>query len=158
MNFKKYCYSAGPLDEKTKSLICLAVAGNAGCDLWADYFAARSEQFGADEQSRFDVAGVASACAMYNTFFKFRDLSGSDLFSGLPVGLRAHTFGNTSLDHKLVELINIAISDLNGCKPCTEGHVGEARKLGVSDEQILETIQCAATLFSGVQFLKHAGV
>lgn len=157
MNFKKFCYTAGTLDEKTKSLLGLAVAGNLGCDVWADYLAQRAKTFGADEQALADVAGVASACAMYNAFFKFRDLSGSDLFSGMPVGLRAHTFAGTTLDDRLVELINIAISDLNGCKPCTEGHVGKARQLGVSDEQILETIQCTATLYSGIQFLKHAG-
>lgn len=156
MNFKKFCYSPGALNEKTKALIGLAIAGNLGCNPWADYFAKRAQTFGADEQTLADVAGVASACAMYNAFFKFRDLSGSDLFSGMPVGLRAHTFAGTTLDDTLVELLNIVISDLNGCKPCTEGHVGKARQLGVTDDQILEAIQCTATLFSGIQFLKHA--
>lgn len=157
MNFKKFCYSPGALDLKTKSLIALAVAGNFDSSVWAEFFANRARSQGADDQTLADVAGVASACAMYNVFFKFRDLSGSDLFSGMPVGLRAHTFAGTSLDDKTVELINIAISDLNGCKPCTEGHVAKARDLGVSDEQMLEAIQCASTLFAGIQFLKHAG-
>lgn len=157
MNFKKFCYSPGALDLKTKSLIAVAVAGNFDSPVWADYFATRAKSQGADDQTLADVAGVASACAMYNVFFKFRDLSGSDLFTGMPVGLRAHTFAGTSLDDATVELLNIAISDLNGCKPCTEGHVAKARALGVSDEQMLEAIQCAATLYSGIQFLKHAG-
>jgi alkyl hydroperoxide reductase subunit D len=157
MNFKKFCYAAGPLDQKTKALIGLAVAGNYACEPWQAYFANRAKSFGADDQSLADVAGVASACAMYNAFFKFRDLSGSELFSGMPVGLRAHTFAGTSLDDKTVELLNIAISDLNGCKPCTEGHVAKARQLGLSDEQLLEAIQCASTIFAAVQFLKHAG-
>jgi alkyl hydroperoxide reductase subunit D len=156
MNFKKYCYSPGALDVKTKSLIALAVAGNFNSRPWVDFFSRRATAHGADDQSLADVAGVAAACAMYNVFFKFRDLSGSELFSGMPVGLRAHTFGGTTLDDKTVELINIAVSDLNGCKPCTEGHVSKARQLGVSDEQILETIQCTATLVAGIQFLNHA--
>jgi alkyl hydroperoxide reductase subunit D len=157
MNFKK-CFAAdGKLDLKTKMLIGLAVAGHFGCETWADYFAAKTKDLGGDEQTIADVAAVASACAMYNAFFKFRDLSGSDLFSGMAVGLRAHTFGGTSLDEKMIELINLAVSDLNGCKPCTEGHVGQARQLGLSDEQILEAIQCTATLVAGIQFLKHAG-
>jgi alkyl hydroperoxide reductase subunit D len=156
MNFKKFCYSAGALDVQTKSLIGLAVAGNFSCEPWVAYFTNRAKSSGADDQTLADVAGVASACAMYNVFFKFRDLSGSDLFSGMPVGLRAHTFAGTTLPETTVELINLAISDLNGCKPCTEGHVAKARQLGLSDEQILETVQCAATLYSGIQFLKHA--
>ena len=157
MNFKKFCYSAGALDQKLKALIGVAVAGNFDCAPWAAYFTSRAKSLGADEQTLADVAGVASACAMYNAFFKFRDLSGSELFSGMPVGLRAHTFAGTTLDDQTVELINVVISDLNGCKPCTEGHVAKARALGLSDEQILEAIQCTATIFAGVQFLKHAG-
>ncbi|HUQ68182.1 MAG TPA: carboxymuconolactone decarboxylase family protein [Planctomycetaceae bacterium] len=157
MNFKKFCLGDGKLDAKTKAVIGLAVAGNAGCEPWADYFAARAKSLGADDQTVADTAAVASACTMYNIFFKFRDLSGSDLFSGMAVGLRAHTFAGTSLDDATVELINIAISDINGCKPCTEGHVTKARQLGVSDEALLETIQIAATVAAGTQFLKHAG-
>ncbi len=157
MNFKKFCYGPGTLGVKLKSLIGLAVAGNFSCTPWIEFFTRRAAAEGADEQTLADVAAVASSCAMYNAFFKFRDLSGSDLFSGMPVGLRAHTFAGTSLDDQTVELINIAISDLNGCKPCTEGHVAKARQLGLSDEQILETIQCTATLLAGIQFLKHTG-
>jgi alkyl hydroperoxide reductase subunit D len=157
MNFKKYCHSSGALDLKTKTLIALAVSGHFGCESWAEYFLQRARQLGWEEQSLADAAGVASACAMYNAFFKFRDLSGSELFSGMPVGLRAHTFAGTTLDERTVELINVAISDLNGCKPCTEGHVSKGRELGLSDEQLLEAVQCAATMCAGIQFLKHAG-
>lgn len=157
MNFKKYCYSEGKLDGRTKAVIGLAVAGQAGCEPWIDFFARRLTALGGDPQTLADIAGVASACAMYNTFFKFRELSGSELFAGLPVGLRAHTFAGTSLDETTVELINIAISDLHGCKPCTAGHVDKARSLGVSDDAILEAIQCTATLMAGIQFLKYAG-
>ena len=100
---------------------------------------------------------VASTNYMYNTFFKFRDLSGSALFEGMPVGLRAHTFTSTSLGTDMVELINIAISDINACKPCTSGHVDAARGAGLNDNQLLETIQCAATIYAGAQFLSAAG-
>ncbi|MFM8219389.1 MAG: carboxymuconolactone decarboxylase family protein, partial [Planctomycetaceae bacterium] len=78
------------------------------------------------------------------------------LFSGMSVGLRAHTFAGTSLDAKLVELINIAVSDLNGCKPCTAGHVDKARALGLSDDALLECVQCAATIAAGCHFLNAA--
>jgi glutamate dehydrogenase len=76
----------------------------------------------------------------------------------MSVGLRAHTFGGTSLDEKTVELINVAISDLAACRPCTSGHVTKARQLGLSDEAILEAVQCTATMMAGVQFLKAAEV
>lgn len=158
MNFKKFVYSDGKLDARTRALIALAVSSAAGNEYWSDFFAARLRMLGDSNQTVADVIAVASTNAMYNTFFKFRDISGSSVFEGMSVGLRAHTFANTSLDAKEVELINIAISDINGCKPCTSGHVAEARNLGIGDEAMLEAIQCAATMLAGIQFLKAAGV
>jgi alkyl hydroperoxide reductase subunit D len=153
MNFKKFVWTDGNLDAKTKATLALAVASAARCSAWADFFAERCVELGFAEQYVADCVAVAASCQMYNVFFKFRDLAGSDLFSGVGVGLRAHTFANTSLDAKTVELINIAISDINGCKPCISGHVEKVRQLGVSDEAILESVQCAATMAAGCAFL-----
>jgi lipoyl-dependent peroxiredoxin subunit D len=153
MNFKKFVWTDGSLDARSKSTISLAVSLALRSEVWADFFSKRCLSFGFPEQHLADVAAVVASCQMYNVFFKFRDIAGSDLFSGMAVGLRAHTFANTSLDAKLVEFINIAISDLNGCKPCTTGHVDKIRKLGVSDEMILEAVQCAATMTAGCSFL-----
>ena len=153
MNFKKFVWTDGNLDAKTKATLALAVASAARCPAWADFFAERCGKLGFAEQHVADCIAVAASCQMYNVFFKFRDLAGSDLFSGMGVGLRAHTFANTSLDARTVELINIAISDINGCKPCTSGHVEKVRQLGVSDDAILESVQCAATMAAGCAFL-----
>lgn len=158
MNYKKFVHKDGKLDAQTKAVIGLAVSGATGSDVWADFFADRCRKLDLSEQQVAEVIAIASTNAMYNAFFKFRDLSGSDLFGGMGVGLRAHTFSNTSFDDKVVELINIAISDINACKPCTSGHVVKARQLGISDDAILETIQCAATMLAGIQYLKAAGL
>ena len=157
MNFKKFVWTAGALDVPTKTTIALAVSSALRCTPWTEFFLRRGRELGLTEQHLADTIGVSATCVMYNVFFKFRDLSGSDRYSAMSVGLRAHTFANTSIDEKLVELINIAISDINGCKPCTAGHVDQVRKLGVSDEAILETVQCAATMASGAAFLNAAG-
>jgi lipoyl-dependent peroxiredoxin subunit D len=157
MNFKKFVWSAGQIDEPTKAAIALSVAAHAKSDAWTDFYAERVKALGGDDQRVADILAVASTNYMYNTFFKFRDLSGSRLFEGMGVGLRAHTFANTSLDEQTVELINIAISDINACGPCTSGHVESATQLGLSHEAMLETIQCAATVYAGCQFTSAAG-
>jgi alkyl hydroperoxide reductase subunit D len=156
MNFKKFVWTDGHLDVKTKATLGLAVAAAMKCGAWADFLASRCVKLGLPDQYPADVIGIVATCQMYNVFFKFRDLSGSDLFSGMGVGLRAHTFANTSLDSKMVELINIVISDLNGCKPCTAGHLEKIRQLGVTDDAILESIQCGATISAGCSFLNAA--
>ncbi|WP_437187048.1 carboxymuconolactone decarboxylase family protein [Planctomicrobium sp. SH668] len=156
MNFKKFVFTDGHLDAKTKAAVGLVVSAHAKCGAWLDYFDQRCQQLGFTEEQIAEILAVSATNYMYNTFFKFRDLSGSALFEGMGVGLRASTFAGTSLDSKLVELIDIVISDLNACKPCTSGHVTKARELGITSEQILEAIQCAATMYVGAQFLNSA--
>lgn len=156
MNYKKFVASPGAIDARTKAAIAMAVALKEGSHRWSDFYSGLAQSQGLGEQQIAEVAALVATNAMYNTFFKFRELSGSDLFSGLPVGLRAHTFHGTSFDEKTVELINIAISDLNACKPCVSGHVKKSRDLGLTDEMILETIQCASVAYAGVQFTKSA--
>ncbi len=156
MNFKKFIGSAGALDLPTKAAIALAVAFKEGSHAWTDFYAERAKQQGLDDQRIAEIAALVATNAMYNTFFKFRELSGSDIFGGMSVGLRAHTFQGTGFDDKTVELISIAISDLNACAPCVAGHVKKARSLGLSDEAILEAIQCAAVAYAGVQFTTSA--
>lgn len=156
MNFKKFVWSEGALDVPSKLLIGLSVTSTLKCGEWTDLLMARATQLNVSTQQQHDALAIAATCQMYNVFFKFRELSGSELFSGMSVGLRAHTFAGTTLTPQLVELINIAVSDINGCKPCTSGHVDKARQLGVSDDAMLECIQCAATLAAGCHFLNSA--
>lgn len=153
MNFKKFVYADGHLDAKTKAAIALTVAAHGKCAPWRDYFSARCQQLGFTQEQLAEILAVAATNSMYNTFFKFRDLSGSTLFDGMGVGLRAGTFAGTSLDAKTAETIAIVVSNLNACKPCTSAHVNKGRELGLSNEQVLEAIQCAATMLAGVQFL-----
>jgi alkyl hydroperoxide reductase subunit D len=157
MNYKKFVHGSGKLDEKTRIIIALAVSALAGNEMWTSYFIERGKPFEIGEDQVAEILAVASTNAMYNTFFKFRSISGTDAFDGLPVGLRAHTFNGTSLDEMTVELINIAISNLNACKPCVSGHVEKSRSLGISDEAILEAVQCAAVMMAGIAFLKASG-
>lgn len=158
MNFRKFVLSGGKLDEKRKLLIALTVAGQAGADPWMNYLRTFSEKRSVSELEIKEALAVGATNSMYNVLFKFRDISGTEIFHGMGVGLRAHTFQSTSLDESTVELINLSLSDINGCKPCTAAHVEKARKIGISDEAIHEAIQCAATMVGGIQFLRSLGV
>ena len=117
MNFRKFVLSEGKLNEKRKLLIAAAVAGQAGSDIWISYLSEFAESKGVSQQELVEALAVGSTNSMYNVLFKFRDISGSDVFEGMGVGLRAHTFQGTSLDEETVELINLALSDINACKP-----------------------------------------
>jgi lipoyl-dependent peroxiredoxin subunit D len=158
MNFRKFVLSAGKLDEKSKLLIAVAVAGQAGCQTFITYLSEFAAAKQVSQQELTDALAVGATNSMYNVLFKFRDIAGVEVFEGMPVGLRAHTFQSTLLSDETVELINLTLSDINACKPCTSAHVAKARSAGVSDEAIYEAIQCAATMIAGTQFLRSIGV
>ena len=158
MNFRKFVLSAGKLDEKRKLLIAAAVVGQGGSSRWLDFLATFAEARGVSRVELAEALAVGATNSMYNVLFKFRDISGTDVFNGMGVGLRAHTFQGTSLDEMTVELINLSLSDINSCKPCTSAHVAKVRQSGVADEAIYEAIQCAATMVGGVQFLRSLGM
>jgi alkyl hydroperoxide reductase subunit D len=149
MNFRKSVLGSGQLDDRNRLLIALAVAGQTGSAVWIEFLSALAAT---KEISDRDIA-VASSNSMYNVLFKFRDIAGTEIFEGMPVGLRAHTFQGTSLDEQTVEMINLTLSDINGCKPCTSGRVAKARDLNIAPE----AVQCAATMMSGIQFMKSIG-
>lgn len=156
MNAKKFVFGDGQLDATARAQIALAVAAHAKCGPWVQFMRSVLDRLSVPEQTVVDTIAVASTNYMYNSFFKFRKLSGTDRFDGLPVALRAHTFMNSSLDEKMVELVDIAISDLNACEPCVQGHVLKAKKLGLSDEQVLEAVQVASIVYAASMYLNSA--
>lgn len=158
MNFRKFVLTAGKLDEKRKLLVACAVAGQTGSMKWQDYLQTFAAARNVTAAEITEALAVGATNSMYNVLFKFRDIAGTDVFDGMSVGLRAHTFHGTSLDDMTVELINLALSDINGCKPCTAAHVEKARQTGLSDEAIYEAIQSAATMVAGTQFLRSIGI
>ena len=156
MNLKRFVLTPGKLQLKSKLLIAYCAAVVLDCRTWRDVFAARLESVGATEAEIAGAASVAATCAMYNVLFKFRDMAGSDAFRGMPVCLRGFALAGSGLDEKTVETINVAVSDLNGCKPCTAGHVARALEIGVSEEALYEAVQAAAAVASGAVFLRAA--
>lgn len=46
------------------------------------------------------------------------------------------SLAKSSIEHKLRELIKIRVSQINGCAFCIAMHTAEARKIGVTEEEI----------------------
>jgi len=147
MNYRKFIADgSGKLDQKTREVIVLAVSSAMNCVHCVRHHAKDAQTKGLSEQEVFEVLAVTATCTMYNNYFKFKDLAGDEAFKAMPVGLRAHAFIKTSLDPKLVELINVVVSNINGCPMCTSGHVAKALELGLTHEDIDEAVKIAAVM------------
>lgn len=148
MNFRKFVFDgAGKLDPKQRRVVVLATSSAMNCVHCVRYHAKGSVAAGIlTEAEVAEVLAVTATCAMYNTYYKFQDLAEDTAFDGRTAGLRAHAFQKTSLGEQLTELINIVVSNINGCKKCTSGHVKKALQLGLTHEHIDEAVKVSATI------------
>ena len=148
MNDRKFIKDgAGSLDPRQREAIVIATSSAMNCVHCVKAHvkeAVESETF--TEQEVREILAVTATCAMYNTYYKFKDLVDDEQFKSYQVGLRAHTFQKTSLDDVMVELINIVVSNINGCLMCTSGHVKKAMALGLSADDVDEAIKISATM------------
>lgn len=58
-------------------------------------------------------------------------------------------FSEGELDKKTKELMAVGISVAINCESCMEWHIGEALRLGASEQQIIETIDVATEMGGG---------
>ena len=156
VNVKRFVLTAGKLDLQTKLLVAYCASLVLDCREWRDVLFAKLKAAGVADRQIADAASIAATCSMYNVVYTFRDLAGDESFRGMPIGLRAFAFGESRLDPGTVETINAAVSELNGCKPCTAGHVAKALTLGVSHEALLEAVHASATIAAAAVFLRAA--
>jgi AhpD family alkylhydroperoxidase len=57
--------------------------------------------------------------------------------------LEKATFRDGALPKKIKELIAVGISVVNNCESCMQWHIGEAKKDGASEKEILEAVEVA---------------
>ncbi len=153
MNYRKFVHDgAGRLDALQREAIVLATSSAMNCHFCVRSHAKTAMKAGFTEQQIAEILSVTATCAMYNTYYKFRDLAGDSTFEGFSVGLRAHTFAKNSIGQETTELINIVVSNINNCPKCTAGHVKKALELGLTHEHIDEAIKVSATMASFTTF------
>jgi len=144
MNLRKYLFEgAGALDKKQRGAIALATSSANNCVHCVRHFAQTAAHFDLSAEEVAEVLAVTATCAMYNVYYKAKDLAGDEQLKAMQPQLRAHTFQKTSLDPGLAELINIVVSNINGCAMCTSGHLKKALDLGVTREQVDEALRLA---------------
>jgi alkyl hydroperoxide reductase subunit D len=106
----------------------------------------------AEAAKHLDAANLSAAktaaalMGMTNVFYRFRHLTSNEKYAAMPARLRVQmlrTHGGDPLDF---ELWCLAVSAINGCAACVDGHEKELRDKGVSEESILAAVRIASVL------------
>ncbi len=149
MNMNRHLQD-GKLSRKEKLLVALGVAAVCGSPDATRFLRQAALSAGATEVEVAEAVAAAIACSIYNGYYKFRSLVPSEFapaFENFKASFNATMFVKPPFEEKLVEAICVAVSTVNNCKKCVEGHVAKAKSLGLSEEQIDEILKAGTVAF-----------
>lgn len=150
----------GKLPEKTKLVIAVAVASATGNAKAAEYFAKAAQGLGRTAAETLDAISIAAVCSIFNGYYRFRDQIPADLtatYEAFRAPFNANSFMKTAVSPQEMEAICIAVSSLNNCHKCVEGHLHKGKSLGLTDEQIDEIIKAGAVAAAFANFVATLG-
>jgi len=93
------------------------------------------------------AARVAAALmAMNNVYYRFTHLVEAEDYRTMRPGLRMQAMANPGVAKEDFELMALAVSAINGCGMCMDGHEKMLRKAGASSEAVQAAVRIAAVV------------
>lgn len=167
-SFNISAFSAGTLSKKTKELIAIAVSHTNGSAHSIERHVKNAKKHGVNKNEMAEVIMVAAALKAgsvaahsVNALNAYDDKGEEELYKKEyfnrfpemmeldPKGFKSFIkFDTTSLnsnelDVKTKELIAVAVAHITGCPYCIEDHVKASKRIGVTKEELAESIMVA---------------
>ena len=175
--FNDHALAEGKLSVKLKELIAVAVAHVTGCAYCIDLHVGAVKKAGATKEEVAEAIFVATSlkagsaiahgvnalnsydeiedeeyykASYFNRFPELSNLNKDAFESFLDFDQKVIKDGHLSNREK--ELIAIAVAHVTGCAYCIDVHVSSAKKIGITQEEIAESIFVAVALKAGSAF------
>lgn len=145
LNLQKLTAGGGALDGTQLWGALLASAVAARHDGLTRALAAAAEEH-LDETSRSAALSAAALMSMNNVYYRALHLMGNDEYGRLPAGLRMTRLAGHGADPQAFELWALAVSAVNGCGLCLDGHERTLRSGGVRAEPVQEALKVGAVV------------
>lgn len=145
LNFKKF-YEGSNLDQKQSSLIALACAHMTNTKPLVEFVSAHLKEQGASEEEIAEAGNAAIAMAAANNYYRFRHyMEGKDAYKK-PAGFRMSTLAKPVTGKLTMELMSLAVSVINGCEMCVQGHEKASLEHGATEDQVHDVARLASTI------------
>lgn len=141
----------GKLSQKTKVLVAVGVAAAAGSPRAVDLFADIALAAGRTREEVLEAVSIATVCSIFNGYYRFRYQIPAELkptYEAFKAPFNANSFMKSFVKKDEMESICVAVSSMNNCMGCVEGHLNAAKNAGLTDEQIDEVIRVGAVAFA----------
>jgi alkyl hydroperoxide reductase subunit D len=106
----------------------------------------------AEAQKHLDATALAAAqtaaamMSISNVFYRFRHLTTNPKYASMPVRLRLQGLRIPDSDEIDFELWCLAVSAINACAACVDGHERSLREKGLTEETILAAVRVASVI------------
>ncbi|GGP15829.1 carboxymuconolactone decarboxylase family protein [Oceanobacillus neutriphilus] len=172
--FNQSALSEGVLSKKLKELIAVAVAHVTGCPYCIEAHVGNAKKLDVSKEEISEAILVATALKAgssiahgVNALNAFDNIEDDELYKNSfrerfkefadlsPEPFRAFVEFDTAamksglLSSKEKELIAVAVTHVTDCPYCIEAHIGKAKKLGATLEEVAESIFVATALKAG---------
>ena len=133
------------LDLKTREALAVAVSAANNCKDCVKSHAKKAMDAGWSEDEITALLGVAAECSMLNAYHRHRHLDPS-LELPSDSAMSYTLVQDPPIDPKVVEMICVVVSGINGCSFCVGAHSKIARRVGVTDDQLREAVRVGAAM------------
>ncbi len=144
VNFKKF-FESEALDPRYAGLITLACADMARSEALRQFSMHFLEEQKVPDGEIQEARDIAAAMATANLYYRFRHFVQKEAYRR-PAGFRMQVLTKPVMGPLPAELIALAVSVINGCEICVQGHEKSCLAHGASEDLVHDVARLASAV------------
>jgi lipoyl-dependent peroxiredoxin subunit D len=144
INFKKF-YETPSIAGKAAALTTLACAETTNCPELIQFATQEAKRLDASDDEISEAREIAAVMGIANNYYRFRHFAKKEAYQR-PAGFRMSLMAKPVVGKLLMEQMALAVSIINGCETCVEGHEKSVLEHGGSEDQVHDLARLASTI------------
>lgn len=144
LNFKKF-FESENFDDKQRGLITLACAETVNCAKLARFAEHYLKSKEASDEEIHEAKDVAAIMGIANNYYRFRHFVKKEDYQKA-AGFRMSLMMKPVTGKLHLEMMSLAVSIINGCETCVEGHEKSMLEHGGSTAQVHDLARLASSI------------
>lgn len=144
LNFKKF-FSDGKLPPKEAGMVLLSCAETVNCAPLIRFAESHIRANGGGDDEIREARDIAAIMGIANNYYRFRHFVGKEAYQK-PAGFRMSAMAKPVTNKLNQEMMALAVSIINGCETCVQGHEKSVLEHGGTEEQVHDLARLASTV------------
>lgn len=144
INFKKF-FESENYSPKEAALVTIACAETTSCPELVKFAIQQAKAADASDDEIAEAKDAAIVMGVANNYYRFRHFAKSEAYNK-PAGFRMSVMAKPQMGKKAFEMAALAVSVINGCEVCVEGHIKSVIEHGGSEEVVHDVARLASTI------------